>query len=108
MEGDEELLAQTEVKVEPKKDEWMTTLPPERKDEYIKAYYAASLKQQQELEEAAKTQLSNTPPADDPSSSTSNRQSWHEIKTGYSNLKDRKLTTMTTRKMTMSSKETLA
>ncbi|KAL2337507.1 hypothetical protein Fmac_011953 [Flemingia macrophylla] len=74
MEGDEELLRQTEVKVEPKKDEWMTTLPPERKDEYIKAYYAASLKQQQELEEAAKTPLSNTPPADDPSSSTSNRQ----------------------------------
>ncbi|KAG5004828.1 hypothetical protein JHK86_028967 [Glycine max] len=31
MEGDEELLAQTEVKVEPKRDEWMTTLPPERK-----------------------------------------------------------------------------
>ncbi|KAL2334675.1 hypothetical protein Fmac_015888 [Flemingia macrophylla] len=105
MEGDEELLAQTEVKVEPKRDEWMTTLPPKRKeakmdgtststtaqytddkstighednkniqDEYIKAYYAASLKQQQELEEAAKTQLSNTPPADDPSSSTSNLQ----------------------------------
>ncbi|TKY51525.1 GPALPP motifs-containing protein 1 [Spatholobus suberectus] len=31
MEGDEELLAETEVKVEPKRDEWMTTLPPERK-----------------------------------------------------------------------------
>ncbi|KAL2322071.1 hypothetical protein Fmac_026450 [Flemingia macrophylla] len=31
MEGDEELLAQTEVKVEPKRDEWMTTLPLERK-----------------------------------------------------------------------------
>ncbi|KAL1343559.1 hypothetical protein HN51_029925 [Arachis hypogaea] len=31
MEGDDELLAQTEVKVEPKRDEWMTTLPPERK-----------------------------------------------------------------------------
>ncbi|ESW15644.1 hypothetical protein PHAVU_007G089700 [Phaseolus vulgaris] len=31
MEGDEELLAQTEVKVEPQRDEWMTTLPPERK-----------------------------------------------------------------------------
>ncbi|KAL2327102.1 hypothetical protein Fmac_020529 [Flemingia macrophylla] len=31
MEGDEELLAQTEVKVEPKRDEWMITLPPERK-----------------------------------------------------------------------------
>jgi hypothetical protein len=31
MEGDEELLAQTEVKVEPTRDEWMTTLPPERK-----------------------------------------------------------------------------
>lgn len=31
MDGDEELLAQTEVKVEPKRDEWMTTLPPERK-----------------------------------------------------------------------------
>lgn len=31
MEGDEELLAATEVKEEPKRDEWMTTLPPERK-----------------------------------------------------------------------------
>lgn len=31
MDGDDELLAQTEVKVEPKRDEWMTTLPPERK-----------------------------------------------------------------------------
>jgi hypothetical protein len=31
MEGDDELLAQTEVKVDPKRDEWMTTLPPERK-----------------------------------------------------------------------------
>jgi len=31
MEGDDELLAQTEVKVEPIRDEWMTTLPPERK-----------------------------------------------------------------------------
>ncbi|XP_022156581.1 uncharacterized protein LOC111023459 [Momordica charantia] len=33
MDGDEELLANTEddVKVEPKRDEWMTTLPPERK-----------------------------------------------------------------------------
>lgn len=31
MEGDDVLLAETEVKVEPKRDEWMTTLPPERK-----------------------------------------------------------------------------
>ncbi|CAN0827044.1 GPALPP motifs-containing protein 1, partial [Linum grandiflorum] len=31
MEGDDELLAQLEVKVAPKRDEWMTTLPPERK-----------------------------------------------------------------------------
>ncbi|XP_061365216.1 uncharacterized protein LOC133308593 [Gastrolobium bilobum] len=43
-------------------------------DEYIKAYYAAFLKQQHEMEEAAKNQLSNTHAADDPSSSTSNRQ----------------------------------
>ncbi|KAF9661634.1 hypothetical protein SADUNF_Sadunf19G0089200 [Salix dunnii] len=31
MEGDDELLAETEVKVAPARDEWMTTLPPERK-----------------------------------------------------------------------------
>ncbi|KAF3443932.1 hypothetical protein FNV43_RR13622 [Rhamnella rubrinervis] len=31
MEGDDELLAETDVKEEPKRDEWMTTLPPERK-----------------------------------------------------------------------------
>ncbi|CAI9095836.1 OLC1v1031859C1 [Oldenlandia corymbosa var. corymbosa] len=31
MEGDDILLADMEVKVEPKRDEWMTTLPPERK-----------------------------------------------------------------------------
>ena len=31
MEGDEELLAQTKVKVEPKRNEWMTKLPLERK-----------------------------------------------------------------------------
>ncbi|PHU00002.1 hypothetical protein BC332_29789 [Capsicum chinense] len=31
MEGDDLLLAETEVKVAPKRDEWMTTLPPERK-----------------------------------------------------------------------------
>ncbi|KAJ9145994.1 hypothetical protein P3X46_028317 [Hevea brasiliensis] len=31
MEGDDELLAEIEVKVAPKRDEWMTTLPPERK-----------------------------------------------------------------------------
>ncbi|KAK7330204.1 hypothetical protein VNO77_24391 [Canavalia gladiata] len=42
-------------------------------DEYIKAYYAALLKQQHELEETAKKQLSNTHGADDPSSSSSNR-----------------------------------
>ncbi|GMJ11661.1 hypothetical protein like AT1G65280 [Hibiscus trionum] len=31
MEGDDELLAEVEVKEPPKRDEWMTTLPPERK-----------------------------------------------------------------------------
>ncbi|XP_040998630.1 uncharacterized protein LOC121244568 [Juglans microcarpa x Juglans regia] len=31
IEGDDELLADLDVKVEPKRDEWMTTLPPERK-----------------------------------------------------------------------------
>ncbi|XP_030482678.2 uncharacterized protein LOC115699423 [Cannabis sativa] len=31
MEGDEELLAEMEVKVAPQRDEWMTNLPPERK-----------------------------------------------------------------------------
>ncbi|KAJ6348861.1 hypothetical protein OIU77_006445 [Salix suchowensis] len=31
MEGDDELLAETEVKVAPTRDEWMTTLPPEKK-----------------------------------------------------------------------------
>ncbi|KAL5581995.1 hypothetical protein UlMin_014437 [Ulmus minor] len=31
MEGDDELLAQFEVKLPPKREEWMTTLPPERK-----------------------------------------------------------------------------
>lgn len=31
MEGDDVLLAEMDVKVGPKRDEWMTTLPPERK-----------------------------------------------------------------------------
>lgn len=31
MEGDDLLLADMDVKVEPKRDEWMTSLPPERK-----------------------------------------------------------------------------
>lgn len=31
MEGDDILLAEMDVKAEPKRDEWMTTLPPERK-----------------------------------------------------------------------------
>lgn len=31
MEGDDFLLAEMDMKVEPKRDEWMTTLPPERK-----------------------------------------------------------------------------
>lgn len=31
MEGDDILLAEMNVKVEPKRDEWMTKLPPERK-----------------------------------------------------------------------------
>ncbi|KAG5068389.1 hypothetical protein JHK85_000766 [Glycine max] len=43
-------------------------------DKYIKAYYAALLKQQHKLEEVAKKQLSNTFAAANPSSSTSNRQ----------------------------------
>ncbi|CAL0307153.1 unnamed protein product [Lupinus luteus] len=44
-------------------------------DEYIKAYYAALLKQQHELAEAAKKEeLSNSQTADDPSSSISIRQ----------------------------------
>jgi hypothetical protein len=30
MEGDDELFADIDVKVEPIRDEWMTTLPPER------------------------------------------------------------------------------
>ncbi|KAL3016194.1 hypothetical protein AAZX31_06G199600 [Glycine max] len=43
-------------------------------DEYIKAYYAALLKQQHELEAASKQELPNTLTANDPSSSASNRQ----------------------------------
>ncbi|XP_057419736.1 uncharacterized protein LOC130713923 [Lotus japonicus] len=44
-------------------------------DEYMKAYYAAFLKQQHELEEVAKKQLSvDTLATYDPSSSTSRRQ----------------------------------
>lgn len=37
MEGDDELLADmdAEVKVEPKRDEWMTSLPPERKVRHL-------------------------------------------------------------------------
>ena len=31
MEGDDELLAEEEVTVAPQREEWMTTLPPERK-----------------------------------------------------------------------------
>lgn len=31
MEGDDVLLAGMDVKAPPKRDEWMTTLPPERK-----------------------------------------------------------------------------
>lgn len=31
MEGDDELLADMDVKEAPKRDEWMTTLPPERR-----------------------------------------------------------------------------
>lgn len=31
MEGDDILLAEMDVKAPPKRDEWMTTLPPERK-----------------------------------------------------------------------------
>lgn len=31
MEGDDELLADMDVKVAPQRDEWMTTLPPERR-----------------------------------------------------------------------------
>ncbi|RDX93282.1 General transcription factor IIE subunit 1 [Mucuna pruriens] len=43
-------------------------------DEYIKAYYAALLKQQHELEAAGKQELPNRLTANDPSSSASNRQ----------------------------------
>ncbi|TKY73235.1 General transcription factor IIE subunit 1 [Spatholobus suberectus] len=43
-------------------------------DEYIKAYYAALLKQQHELEAVRKQESSNTLTANDPSSSASNRQ----------------------------------
>nr|XP_025621429.1 general transcription factor IIE subunit 1 isoform X2 [Arachis hypogaea] len=43
-------------------------------DEYIKAYYAALLKQQEEWQDASKNQEPNAPAAEDPSSSTSNRQ----------------------------------
>ena len=35
MEGDDELLAEMDVKEEPKRDEWMTTLPPERKVSHL-------------------------------------------------------------------------
>lgn len=31
MEGDDLLLAEMDAKAPPKRDEWMTTLPPERK-----------------------------------------------------------------------------
>lgn len=31
MEGDDELLADIDIKNAPKRDEWMTVLPPERK-----------------------------------------------------------------------------
>ncbi|KAL2333966.1 hypothetical protein Fmac_015179 [Flemingia macrophylla] len=44
MEGDEELLAQIEIKVEPKRDEWMTTLPPERKHSLLKERVAPGIK----------------------------------------------------------------
>ncbi|MED6159485.1 hypothetical protein PIB30_042755 [Stylosanthes scabra] len=43
-------------------------------DEYIKAYYAALLKQQEELQDASKNEEPNAAAADDPFSSTSNRQ----------------------------------
>lgn len=42
MEGDDELLADMEVKAPPKRDEWMTTLPPERK---VRAFSLSSASQ---------------------------------------------------------------
>lgn len=38
MEGDDELLAEVEVKEAPQRDEWMTTLPPERKVKSILSF----------------------------------------------------------------------
>ncbi|XP_024629315.1 general transcription factor IIE subunit 1 [Medicago truncatula] len=65
-------------------DEKKSTIGHDEKniqDEYIKAYYAALLKKQHELEEAAKIpQDMNT--ADDPFSSTSNRQAGMKSKRG--------------------------
>ncbi|XP_060198014.1 uncharacterized protein LOC132626992 [Lycium barbarum] len=42
MEGDDLLLAETEVKVAPKRDEWMTTLPPERKTGVVSMHSTTS------------------------------------------------------------------
>lgn len=39
MEGDDILLAEMDVKVAPKRDEWMTTLPPERKVNSFYLFY---------------------------------------------------------------------
>lgn len=38
MEGDDLLLAEMDAKAAPKRDEWMTTLPPERKVSYLYSY----------------------------------------------------------------------
>lgn len=43
MEGDDELLAEVEVKTAPKRDEWMTTLPPERKVRHFSLSIALQL-----------------------------------------------------------------
>ncbi|XP_059281292.1 uncharacterized protein LOC132034987 [Lycium ferocissimum] len=42
MEGDDLLLAEMEVKVAPKRDEWMTTLPPERKTGVVSMHSTTS------------------------------------------------------------------
>lgn len=39
MEGDDILLAEMDVKVAPKREEWMTTLPPERKVRIVSMFF---------------------------------------------------------------------
>ena len=40
MDGDDELLEEVEAKASPKRDEWMTTLPPERKVRYFNLQFS--------------------------------------------------------------------